>query len=468
MSNEALINRTPPHDNSAEAAVLGAIFLNNQSLADVMQYLKPSDFYRKAHQYLYAAMINLSNRDQAIDSVTVSDFLKSQNQLNAVGGVKYIAKLAVAVPTSANVEYYAKIVRDKATSRHLIRVAKEIAQEGYSQKEDVNSMLDNAESQVLNVSKDRNNSGFRKIGDVVDTAFTHISKLSKSHNDVTGLPTGYDTIDRLTTGLHKGEFIVVAARPAMGKTTFALNVAQNVAVTTGRTVAIFSLEMGAESLVDRMICAEGSINANHLRTGELSQQEWQSIIMAVGNLAKTHIYIDDTPGINISSILARARRLAKESQNLGLIVVDYLQLVEGNDKENRQQEVSEISRQLKKMAKALQVPVLALSQLSRSVEQREDKRPVLSDIRESGSIEQDADIVSFLYRKDYYQRDQDDGKDQQDQINGSAPSKTEFIIEKNRSGPRGTVNLMFLKAYNKFSSIAKDQGQGQVNGEGDF
>ncbi|QBP17612.1 replicative DNA helicase [Acetilactobacillus jinshanensis] len=471
MNNDALIAKTPPHDNNAEQAVLGAVFLDNTTLADVMEYVKPSDFYAKAHQYIFAAMVDLSDRNQAIDAITMPDLLKAKHQLSAVGGYKYIAKLAESVPTAANVTYYAKIVRDKSISRRLIRAANEIAQDGYEQQGNVEEQLDNAESRILNVSQEQDTKGLTSIHDIINTAYTHINQLSKDRSDVTGLATGYPAIDKLTTGFHKGEFIIVAARPAMGKTTFALNVAQNVATTTGDTVAIFSLEMGAESLVDRMICAQGNIKANHLRTGQLSHDDWTNIVAAVGSLSKDNIYIDDTPGINISSILARSRRLAEEKKNLSLIVVDYLQLVEGNDKESRQQEVSEVSRQLKKLAKELNVPVLALSQLSRSVEQREDKRPVLSDIRESGSIEQDADIVSFLYRKDYYERDKDVGNPKNPNPKpktGNDASDTEFIIEKNRSGPRGTVHLMFLKAYNKFSSIIAKPVNPPVNPNGKF
>ena len=453
MSHVALTSQVPPHDSNAERSVLGAVFLDNKVINDAMQYLQPADFYHRAYQILYHAMIDLNSNGHGIDAVTISDYLKAHHYLEDVGGMKTIANLVQSVPTIANVKYYIKIVHDKAITRHLISAAGKIAQSGYSQNQDVDQMLNNAETQILDISHEKNDSGFQPIGNLLNQAFDHISLLSKSHNDVTGLSTGYRALDKLTTGLHKGEFIIVAARPAMGKTTFALNVAQNVATKTNSTVAIFSLEMGAESLIDRMICSEGSINANHLRTGDLSEDEWNSVMVAMESLKKTHVYIDDTPGINISSIMARSRRLSEETGNLSLIVVDYLQLVEGNDKENRQQEVSEISRELKKLAKELNVPVIALSQLSRSVEQREDKRPVLSDIRESGSIEQDADIVSFLYRKDYYQRGKDD--DQNQNHADSDVSDTEVILEKNRSGPRGTIHLLFIKSHNKFSSIAR-------------
>jgi replicative DNA helicase len=316
----------------------------------------------------------------------------------------------------------------------------------------------------MGVAETRNQSGFKPIRDVLNSSFEEINKLSEQGDVITGLSTGYAELDKMTTGLHDDELMILAARPAVGKTAFALNIAQNVGTKTDKTVAIFSLEMSAESLVNRMLCAEGSIDANHLRTGQLSEEEWQNLIVAMGSLAKASIYIDDTAGNKITEIRAKCRRLAKEKGNLGLIVIDYLQLIEGTNHESRQQEVSDISRQLKKLAKELHVPVIALSQLSRGVEQRQDKRPVLSDIRESGSIEQDADIVSFLYRDDYYERegDEDGGGD-----NDSDPreegdqdvGEVEVIIEKNRSGPRGAVKLLFVKSFNKFSSVAYTPGQ---------
>ncbi len=286
---------------------------------------------------------------------------------------------------------------------------------------------------------------------MLNRTIENIDQLAQNNEEITGLPTGYAALDKMTAGLQKEELIILAARPAVGKTAFALNIAQNVGTKTDRSVAIFSLEMGAESLVNRMLCAEGSIEASHLRTGQLSEEEWRNLIVAMGSLSNASIYIDDTPGIKISEIRARCRKLAQEKGNLGLILIDYLQLIEGTGRENRQQEVSEISRQLKKLAKELKVPVIALSQLSRGVEQRQDKRPVLSDIRESGSIEQDADIVAFLYRDDYYQREGDEEDGGEEPQNNNV---IEVIIEKNRSGARGTVELLFIKEYNKFSSLS--------------
>ncbi len=454
--NNDVVSQLPPQNLEAEKAVLGSIFLSTDALVEAMEYLEPDDFYKRAHQIIFKAMVELNDRDEAIDVVTIVDLLKSQNNLDDAGGTEYMAELAGSVPTAANVVYYAKIVKDKAVLRRLIQTATNIVADSYNTDDDVTTLLDNAERDILNVAENRNQAGFKPIKDVLNSAFQEVTKLSKDGDQVTGLSTGYPELDKITTGLHSDELIIVAARPAVGKTAFALNVAQNVGTKTDKTVAIFSLEMSAESLVNRMLCAEGSINANHLRTGNLSEDEWQSLVVAMGSLSRANIFMDDTAGIKMSEIRAKSRRLAKEQGNLGLIVVDYLQLIEGSNAENRQQEVSGISRQLKKLAKELHVPVIALSQLSRSVEQRQDKRPVLSDIRESGSIEQDADIVAFLYRQDYYDHDDDDSgnNDQQGEDDTNDVGEVEVIIDKNRSGPRGTVKLLFVKSYNKFSSIA--------------
>lgn len=446
-----------PRDLDAEKAVLGAAFLSKNALADAMEYLQPHDFYRKAHQIIFQKMIDLNDEDQPIDPLTMKSALDKDNQTENIGGVAYIAELASAVPTAANVVYYSKIVHDKAIRRRLINTATKIINKSYADDESVSDLLDSSEQQIMSVSQDNVQNGFQNIKDVLEQSLSHVNQLSQNDSEVTGLSTGYAQLDEMTTGLHKDELVIIAARPAVGKTAFALNIAQNVATSSDTTVAIFSLEMGAESLVNRMICAEGNINANHLRTGQLTQDEWNSLFVATGSLSKANIYIDDTAGIKVAEIRARCRRLAKEKGNLGLIVIDYLQLIEGTNPDNRQQEVSEISRQLKKLAKELEVPVIALSQLSRGVEQRQDKRPVLSDIRESGSIEQDADIVSFLYRDDYYEHDEDDDQEnnnQQQDDDGSNVSEVEVIIEKNRSGPRGTVKLLFAKSYNKFASVS--------------
>lgn len=416
-----------------------------------MEIIEPQDFYRRSHQIIFQAMIQLNDRNESIDLITLKAEIEKSNSLEDIGGLTYLTELSQASPSAASIAYYAKIVDDKATLRNLIQTASRIVTKGFEQDEDVQSIVDQAEKSILEVSEKRNSNGFQSIADVLNRTIENIDQLAQNNEEITGLPTGYAALDKMTAGLQKEELIILAARPAVGKTAFALNIAQNVGTKTDRSVAIFSLEMGAESLVNRMLCAEGSIEASHLRTGQLSEEEWRNLIVAMGSLSNASIYIDDTPGIKISEIRARCRKLAQEKGNLGLILIDYLQLIEGTGRENRQQEVSEISRQLKKLAKELKVPVIALSQLSRGVEQRQDKRPVLSDIRESGSIEQDADIVAFLYRDDYYQREGDEEDGGEEPQNNNV---IEVIIEKNRSGARGTVELLFIKEYNKFSSLS--------------
>ncbi|EHE86352.1 replicative DNA helicase [Latilactobacillus curvatus CRL 705] len=463
MNNE-LIEQVPPQNNEAEQAVLGAVFISGDALVEAMEYVTADDFYRKAHRLIFETMVELNERGEGIDAVTLKSALDAQNQLEDIGGIGYLAELAEAVPTAANVVYYAKIVSEKAMLRRLIQTAQNIVAKGYAQDEDVTDILDTAEKEIMDVSERQNKAGFKSISDVLTSSIEQIDKLYQNEEDITGLSTGYRDLDKITAGLHEDELIILAARPGVGKTAFVLNIAQNIGTKTNENIAIFSLEMGAEQLVNRMLCAEGSIDANHLRTGQLDELEWQNLIVAMGSLSKANIYIDDTPGVKMAEIRAKCRRLAKEKGGVGLIVIDYLQLIEGSGQENRQQEVSAISRQLKKLAKELRVPVIALSQLSRGVEQRQDKRPVLSDIRESGSIEQDADIVAFLYRDDYY-RDEP-GEDGDDFGGGNPPApapqqsddtdvgEVEVIIEKNRAGARGTVKLLFVKTFNKFSSIS--------------
>ena len=456
MDNELLNDSLPPQNIEAEQAVLGAVFLSPDALADAMEFVEAKDFYRRAHQLLFQAMIDLNDDGEAIDVLTVNNRLEMNNQLDDVGGVAYIAELASSVPTAANVGYYAKLVAEKAVLRRVIAAATNIITQAKEQDEPVSDLLESAERQIMEVAENRTQSGFKEISKVLTDSLDEIDKLSQQDEDITGLATGYKDFDHMTAGLQPDNLIILAARPAVGKTAFALNIAQNIGTSTDKTIALFSLEMSAESLVNRMLCAEGSISANHLRTGQLDEQEWANLIVAVGALSKTSIYIDDTPGIKMSEIRAKSRRLAKEKGDLGLIVIDYLQLIEGSNKESRQQEVSEISRQLKKLSKELSVPIIALSQLSRGVEQRQDKRPVLSDIREAGSIEQDADIVAFLYRDDYYERadGDDDDTDNNGQPENQDVGEVELIIEKNRAGARGTVKLLFIKSYNKFANIA--------------
>ena len=447
-------NLVPPQNLEAEEAVLGSILLEQDSIISVMDFLVPDDFYRVAHQLIFAAMIELNQNSEAIDPITVSEKLRQKNQIENVGGEAGIIELLDKVPTAANVEFYTQIVLEKSTRRKLIKTSTNIVKNAYQEDETIANVLDTAERDILSVSEGRNKAGFIPIRDVLHDAYASLEERSKNNGEVTGIATGYIGLDRMTSGLHADELIILAARPSVGKTAFVLNIAKNVAVNLNETVAIFSLEMGAESLVERIICSHASINAGHLKTGKLTDEEYTQYFVATGVLAEAPIYIDDTPGIRVSEIRAKCRRLKQERNNLGLVVIDYLQLIEGNGKESRQQEVSEISRNLKKLAKELKVPVIALSQLSRGVEQRQDKRPIMSDIRESGSIEQDADIVAFLYRDDYYRQEPDE--------NGQVPevepnSTIEVIIEKNRSGPRGTVELNFMKEFNKFTNLVPDE-----------
>ena len=443
--------RVQPQDLIAEQSVLGSVFISPEKLIAVREYIDPEDFYKYAHRVIFKAMISLSDQNDAIDATTVRAILDNQGDLQNIGGISYLVELVNSVPTSANAEYYAKIVAEKAMLRRIISRLTEAVNQAYEGAINSEDIISGAEKALIDVNERSNRSGFRKISDILAVNYENLEVRSQQTTDVTGLATGFRDLDKITTGLHPDQLIILAARPAVGKTAFVLNIAQNVGTKMNRPVAIFSLEMGAESLVDRMLASEGMVDAHNLRTGQLTEQDWQNITLAQGTLADAPIYIDDTPGIKVTENRARARKLDQElEKGLGLIVIDYLQLITGTRPENRQQEVSDISRQLKILAKELGVPVIALSQLSRGIEQRQDKRPVLSDIRESGSIEQDADIVAFLYRDDYYDRgDKDEGQEQ------LVDNTIEVILEKNRAGARGTVKLMFQKEYNKFSSIAQ-------------
>ena len=436
-----------PHDLQAEQSVLGSIFINPDKMIEVAEYLKPDDFYRPAHKILFKAMVSLADRGEAIDIVTIKSALESTDEMGMVGGISYIAEIVNAVPTSSHAEHYAKIVAKKAQLRSIIGNLSDSIGNAYDEDMDIDEIIAKAERSLIEVSQATNKSSFRPIHDVLLENHSKIEERSNNTSQITGIETGFYDFDKLTTGLHEDQLIVLAARPAMGKTALALNIAQNVATKSNKAVAVFSLEMGAESLIERMLSAEGTIINHHIRTGNLTVNEWQRLIYAQGQLAEAPIFIDDTAGVKITDIRARARRLSQETDGLGLIVIDYLQLIQGSRSDNRQQEVSEISRQLKIIAKELKVPVIALSQLSRGVEQRNDKRPIMSDLRESGSIEQDADIVAFLYREAYYQ----DKKENQPEND-----ITELIIRKNRHGNLGTVKLYFHKEYTKFSSVEEE------------
>lgn len=421
--SDLFADRLPPQNIEAEQALLGAIFLEPSSLTLASELLIPEDFYRASHQKIFTCMLKLSDQGEPVDLVTVTSELADQKILEEVGGVSYLSDLANSVPTAANVEYYGKIVEEKSILRRLIRTATHIVSEGYAREDEVEVLLNEAEKNILEVAQRKNSGVFQNIKDVLVQTYDDIEVLHNRKGDITGIPTGFSDLDRMTAGFQRNDLIIVAARPSVGKTAFALNIAQNVATKTDENVAIFSLEMGAQQLVMRMLCAEGNIDAQRLRTGSLTADDWGKLTMAMGSLSNAGIYIDDTPGIRVGEIRSKCRRLKQEG-GLGMILIDYLQLIQGNGRsgENRQQEVSEISRALKALARELEVPVIALSQLSRGVEQRQDKRPMMSDIRESGSIEQDADIVAFLYREDYYEKDTEN------------QNIIEIIIAKQRNG----------------------------------
>ncbi|MBM7700717.1 replicative DNA helicase [Kurthia huakuii] len=436
------MDRVMPHNQEAEQSVIGAIFLEPQALVTASEVLVPEDFYNAAHKLIFETMLTLNDQRTAIDIVTIAEELSNKNLLDDVGGITYITEVASAVPTAANVAFYASIVAEKSVLRRLIRTATKIVEDGYTREDEVAELLGEAEKQIMEVASRKNSSDFKHIKGVLVETYDHVEQLQNRQGDITGIPTGFRDLDKLTAGFQRGDLIIVAARPSVGKTAFALNVAQAVGTKTDENVAIFSLEMGAEQLVMRMLCAEGNIDAQVLRTGALTTEDWGKLTLAMGALSRAGIYIDDAAGIRINDIRAKCRRL-KQEHGLGMILIDYLQLIQGPGKagQNRQQEVSDISRSLKGLARELEVPVIALSQLSRGVEQRQDKRPMMSDLRESGSIEQDADIVAFLYREDYYDKETEDA------------NTIEIIVAKQRNGPTDTVKLAFKKEYNKFVSV---------------
>lgn len=444
--------RVPPQNIEAEQAVLGAMLIDKEAIAKATEVLSADDFYREAHRVIFSAMLELYNKNEAVDMVTVTEILKRDNKLEDIGGIAYITSLANVVLTAANVKYHAEIVAEKSVLRQLVRVSTEIAAMGYEANEDVGTLLDTAESRILEISNRKKKNDFTAINDILMDSVQSIESLLQNKGGLTGLPAGFADLDKLTSGLHPSDFIILAARPSMGKTALALNIVQNVALRAHkviggepRSVAFFSLEMSKEQLVNRMLCAEAGIDSQRLRVGEMHDEDWTHLWDACDTMSRAKIYIDDTAGITAMDMRSRARRL-KAEHGLDLIVIDYLQLMQGSGKRNnsgdRQQEVSEISRSLKALARELDVPVLALSQLSRSVESRQVKRPMLSDLRESGSLEQDADIVAFLYREDYYNPETEN-------------KHTELIIAKHRNGPVDTVNLFFQKQFTKFVGFTK-------------
>ena len=443
-------DRQPPFSPEAEASVLGGMLIDGTAVARVVEFVDDSMFYREAHRRIFRAMVRLFERGSVLDVITVSEDLKKAAELENAGGLEYLSSLLDAVPTAANIEYHARIVHDKAMLRRLIDAAHAIVRDVYEPgSRPVDEVLDQAEQLVFRVSESRNREGFVWIKEVLWPTFEHIEKLQESQGGISGVATGFADLDRMTTGLQAGDLVIIAGRPSMGKTSWALNVAQNAAIEHGVPVAIFSLEMSKEQLVQRFLCAEGRVDALKLRRGRLAADEYQRLARAAAHLNAAPIWIDDSATGNVLEMKAKSRRL-KADANLGLIVVDYIQLMSGSTRtDGRVQEVSEISRGLKALARELEVPVIALSQLSRAPEQRTDRRPQLSDLRESGAIEQDADLVMFLYRPEYYYGPT--GKDGK-----SLEGVAELLVAKQRNGPTGKLDLYFHKVYTRFDSVSRD------------
>ena len=438
---EEVVKKIMPHSTESEQSVLGAMMMDSQAIASVTEILTGEDFYNKQYGIIYDAMVELSASGRPVDLITLQNLLKEKDVPPEVSSLTYVKDFLDTVPTSANARYYANIVKEKAVLRKLIRANDDISSMCYSGKEKLDDILDTAEKRVYDVVQRRGSSEFTPIEEVVMNALTTIEKASKTKGNVTGVPTGFSDLDYKTAGFQPSELLLIAARPAMGKTAFALNIALNAAIRDNKKVALFELEMSKESLVNRLFAMESKVNAQKIRTGDLSAAEWTSLSEGATEIAKSNIVIDDNASITPAELRSKCRKLKLE-KGLDLVIIDYLQLMT-TGKENRQQEVSDISRSLKLLARELNVPVVALSQLSRKVEERTDKRPMLSDLRESGAIEQDADVVMFLYREDYYKKDTEN------------TNVTEVIIAKQRNGPIGTVNLLWFPEYMQFKSVAK-------------
>ena len=438
------LGKIPPHDIEAEQAVLGSMLTDKEAVIAAVEVLKEEDFYREDNKTIYRAILNLYNIGEPIDIITLKSELTSMGKFETIGGLEYLADLPEKVPTTANVDRYIKIVEEKSILRNLIKTANDLITLGYDQTQEVEDLMDEAEKKIFNIMQKKNQKGYTPIKDVLVDTFSQLEKLYNQKQYITGVTTGFSDLDYKTAGLHESDLVLVAARPAMGKTAFALNIATNAALKGGTGVAIFSLEMSKEQLVNRILCSEAMVDSNKVRTGKIDEDDWIKLAGALGPLSEANIYIDDTPGISVMEIRAKCRKLKLE-KNIGLVVIDYLQLVQAsnNKRGSREQEISEISRSLKILAKEINVPVIALSQLSRAPEQRPDHRPMLSDLRESGAIEQDADIVMFLYRDDYYNE------------NSEKKNIAEVIIAKHRGGSTGTVELLWLGNYTKFVNIEK-------------
>ena len=443
-----MAERKMPQNLEAEMSILGSCFLSAYALDKVCEEVTNDMFYREANKKIFEAINELHKNKIPLDSTTLINEVEKRENINSIGGVEYLSEVIDSVITAANIDYYIDIVREKALRRKLIEVSTSITTSAFDEESETNDIIDNAEKNIFSVTKARKAGEFKIISDVMKSTQKRLEELAKNDKEITGISTGFYDFDKLTSGLHENELIIIAARPAMGKTAFAVNLAVNAALNSNKNVALFNLEMSAEQLAMRMISAQGSIDQNKLKTGKLEHNDWKKVNEAMSELANTNLFIEDASGISVSEIRAKCRRLATQGNGLGLVVIDYLQLIEGSSRYagNRQQEVSEISRSLKTMAMELNVPVIALAQLSRSVELRENKRPIMSDLRESGSIEQDADIVAFLYRDDYY------NKSAQEQTNISV---TELIVGKHRNGNTGTIELLFERNMSNFRNYLK-------------
>lgn len=430
-----------PHSIEAEQSVLGSMIIDKVAIGEAIEVLRPDDFYRDTHKTIYEAIVDLYQKDSAVDIVTLSEKLKANNQLDLVGGITYVTELSGSVITTSNVGSYIGIVKDKSTLRRLIRASNEIIDESYNNQDSVEDIVGIAEKKIFDIASNRETSDFEAMSAVLERGFNEIEKLFINKGMTTGVPSGFNDLDAKTSGFQKGDMVLIAARPSMGKTTFALNIAENAALRSGKRVAIFSLEMSKEQLAYKLLCSEAHVDMLRLRTGNLDERDWENLARASGPLGSSKIFIDDTAGITVMEMRSKCRRL-KIEHGIDLIIIDYLQLMAGSKgNESRQQEVSEISRSIKAIAKEMQCPVIALSQLSRAPEQRADHRPMLSDLRESGSIEQDADLVMFLYRDEYYDKETED------------KNMAECIIAKQRNGPVGTIKLAWLGQYSKFGNL---------------
>ena len=443
--------KVPPQNIEAEQSVLGAILIENTALYKAIEIIGIDDFYKEAHKKIFLSMIELNEKNEAIDLVTLTEYLRKRSELDSVGGATYLSLLANTVPTAANIKYHSKIVYEKALLRNLINTATEIVSYGYENSRDIEELLDYAENAIFSISEKKIKPSFSAIKDIIKDSFETIERLSEKKERVTGIPTGFYDLDMLTSGFQASDLIIVAGRPSMGKTAFCLCIAQHAGIEKGQPVAIFSLEMAKEQLVIRMLCAEARVDSHKLRSGFLAKSDWPRLTTAAGRLSEAPIFIDDSPGTSVLEMKAKARRL-KAEHGLSLIIVDYLQLMSGRGErrrggsDTREQEISEISRSLKALAKELSVPVIALSQLNRAVESRQDKRPLLSDLRESGAIEQDADVILFIYREEVYK--------QTEENKGVA----EIIIGKQRNGPVGVVKMAFIDKYTRFENLEKMHG----------